>query len=150
MVDGRVVLGTDAGFKAAVDVADDGRSLEDDEVYQETLEDAPDERLGYIYFNIPAFLEGACEVACGRAARAVERASSRSPLLATCNADESGVRFEATVPKSLAAGLPGRGRGRGHAPAELPADSWLAMAQPDLGKTLDQYIDDSSAAVGRR
>ena len=75
------------------------------------------------------------------ASSAAARRSARSPelfedpVLATLNANEHGVRFEATLPESLArrSRSSARAARRG---AELPADSWLALAQPDLGKTI--------------
>jgi hypothetical protein len=33
---------------------------------------------------------------------------------------------------------------------QLPADSWLAMAQPDLGDTLDKYVEIFGAQLGGR
>ena len=146
VVDGWVVIGSEDGFKAAVDVADDGRSMEDDEAYQDTLDDAPDERLGFIYFNSPAFMK---ELAKMPAGAQLGQLSSffKEPLLATGNADESGIRFEAIVPKSLAAGLPVVAEGSDLA-ADLPGDSWLAMAQPELGKTLNQYIELVGGTIG--
>ena len=33
---------------------------------------------------------------------------------------------------------------------ELPADSWLALAQPDLGKVLDYYVEAFGQSVGGR
>ena len=146
VVDGWVVIGSEDGFKAAVDVADDGRSMEDDEVYRDTLDDAPDERLGFIYFNSPAFMK---ELAKMPAGAQLGQLSSffKEPLLATGNADESGIRFEAIVPKSLAAGLPVVAEGSDLA-GDLPGDSWLAMAQPELGKTLNQYIELVGGTIG--
>ena len=65
------------------------------------------------------------------------------------NADESAIRFEATVSKSLAAGFPVVAEGADLA-GGLPGDSWLAMAQPDLGKTLEAYVDFFAAQLGGR
>ncbi len=70
-------------------------------------------------------------------------------MLATANADENGVRFEATVSKSLASGFPVVAEGADLV-GGLPADSWLALAQPDLGKTLDSYVDLYGAQLGGR
>ena len=148
VVDGWVVVATVPGFKAAVDVADDGRSLEDDEDFQKTLDDAPDERLGYFYVNTPALLKTLQQSPAG-AQLGQFREFFKHPLLATINADESGVRFEATVPKSMAAGFPVVAEGADLA-GQLPGDSWLAMAQPDLGKTIEQYVELFGAQLGGR
>jgi hypothetical protein len=148
VVDGWVVIATVPGLKAAVDVADDGRSLEDDEDFQKTLENAPEERLGYFYINSPAFVK-ALQQSPGGAQLGQFREFFKEPFLATINADDSGVRFEATVPKSLAAGFPVVAEGADLA-GQLPADSWLAMAQPDLGKTVDRYVTAFGAQLGGR
>ena len=148
VVDGVVVLGTVPAFKAAVDVAEGGRALEDDEKFKKTLEDAPEDRLGYFYFNSPALLETLQQSPSGAQLGPLKK-FFKEPLLATMDADESGVRFEATVSKSLAAGFPIVAEGADIA-GQLPGDSWLAMAQPELGKTLDQYVDLYGAQLGGR
>jgi hypothetical protein len=148
VVDGWVVLATVRGFKAAVDVADEGRSLDDDESFQKTLDDAPEDRLGYFYVNTPAFVKTLRQTAAGAQLQQFDE-FFKEPFLATIDADESGVRFEATVPKALAAGFPVVAEGADLA-GGLPADSWLAMAQPELGKTLDRYVDLFGAQLGGR
>jgi hypothetical protein len=148
VVDGMVVLGTVPAFKAAVDVADGGSSLEDSENFKKTLEEAPADRLGLFYVNSPALLKTLAQSPAG-AQLGPLKGFFKEPLLATMNADGSGVRFEATVPKSLAAGFPIVAEGADIA-GQLPADSWLAMAQPELGKTLDQYVELFGAQLGGR
>jgi hypothetical protein len=148
VVDGWVVIATVPGFKAAVDVADDGRSLEDDEDFQKALEGAPEERLGYFYINSPALLKTLQQSPAGAQLGQFQE-FFKEPFVATINADDSGVRFEATVPKSLAAGFPVVAEGADLA-GQLPGDSWLAMAQPDLGKTADRYVEVFGAQLGGR
>ena len=148
VVDGVVVLGTVPAFKAAVDVADGGRALEDDEKFQKTLADAPEDRLGYLYVNSPALLKTLEQSPAG-AQLGPLKGFFKEPLLATMDADEAGIRFEASVPKSLATGFPIVAEGADIA-GQLPGDSWLAMAQPDLGKTLDQYVELFGAQLGGR
>lgn len=148
VVDGMVVLGTVPAFKAAVDVADSGRSLEDDQKFQKTLEGASEDRLGYIYVNSPEIFK-TLEQSPAAMQLGQLKGFFKEPVVATMNADESGVRFEASVPKSLAAGFPIVAEGADIA-GQLPADSWLAMAQPDLGKTLEQYVELFGAQLGGR
>ena len=50
------------------------------------------------------------------------------------------MRLETTLPESLSAAFPILGEGSGRA-GDLPADSWLAIAQPDLGKTISYFVD---------
>lgn len=148
VVDGWAVFGTERGFKDVVDVADGESSIEDDDDFQRTLEDAPDERLGYLYFNTPVFMKQLESSAAG-AQLGQFREFFKEPFLATMNVDESGVRFEATVPKSLAAAFPVVAEG-GDLVGDLPADSWLALAQPELGRTLEQYLDLFGVQLGGR
>jgi hypothetical protein len=151
VVDDWLVLGTERAFKAAVDTAGGDEPLADDEGYKNTVEDAADERLGFFYIDMPALYEQLQRSGAAAATALPQgfRDFFKEPLLATIDANADGVRFEATVPKSVAAGFPVVAEGSDLA-ADLPADSWLALAQPDLGKTIDQYIDLFGDAAGGR
>jgi hypothetical protein len=148
VVDGWVVLGSEAGFKAAVDTADGGSALEGDDAYKKALADAPDERLGLVYFNTPAFVE---QVRKSGASAALGPFTGlfKDPVLATINANEHGVRLEATLPASISKAFPILGASGGRA-ADLPADSWLALAQPDLGKLISYFVDAFGGMAGGR
>jgi uncharacterized protein DUF3352 len=148
VLDGWLVLGNEGGFEAAVDTLEGGEPIDEDDDYRETLVDAPDERLGFLYFNSPAVIE-LLERSPAGATLGQFRRFFQQPLVATLDADEAGVRFEASVPASLAAGFPMVAEGADLA-GELPADSWLAMAQPDLGKTIDQLVELFGAGFGGR
>ena len=148
VVDGWVVLGNEGGFKAAVDTAEGGAELEDDEAYGKALRDAPDDRLGFVYFNTPAFVSQLQKSGAG-AAVGPFAGLFKDPLLATFNANEHGVRLEATLPESLSSAFPILGDSGGRA-ADLPADSWLALAQPDLGKTISYFVDAFGSLAGGR
>jgi hypothetical protein len=148
VVDGWVVLGTEAGFKAVVDTVEGGSSLDEDERYEEALADAPAERLGFFYVNSPAFLDELEKSGAG-AALGEFRRFFEDPVLVTLDADHAGLRFEAAVPATAAAGFPFMAEGSDLA-GELPADAWLAMAQPELGKTVEQYVDLIGKSLGGR
>jgi hypothetical protein len=148
VVDGWLVLGNPGGVKTAIDTVEDGETIEDDDRFRETLEDAPEERLGFVYANMPAVLREVQGMP-GAAALGQFRQFFEEPVLVTANADEAGVRFEGTIPASLLAGFPIVAEGTGAA-AELPADSWLALAQPDLGKTVEVYADLIGSTLGGR
>ena len=148
VLDGWVVLGNVEGFKAAVDTADGGKPIEDDESYTGALDDAPDERLGFVYFNTPAFVDELGDSG-GAAALGQFKDLFKDPILATLNVTEDGVRLEATLPESISTAFPLFGQG-GDLAAKLPADSWLALAQPDLGKTIDQLVDLFGQSAGGR
>jgi hypothetical protein len=148
VVEGWLVVGNEAGFKAAVDAAG-GESLDGDDRYQEALDDAAsEERLGFLYLNSPAFLDQLRKSGAGAALGQFEQ-FFRDPFLATVDADSDGIRLEAVVPESLATAFPVVAEGSGMA-GELPADAWLAVAQPDLGKTVEQILDFFAAQLGGR
>src|SRR5918998_1074654 len=93
LVDGWVVLGNVGGFKAAVDTAGGGAPIEDDERFTEALADAPEERLGFLYFNTPAFVDQFTKSGNG-AALGPFAGVFKDPVVATLNVDEHGVRLE--------------------------------------------------------
>jgi len=148
VVDGWVVLGSESGFKAVVDTAEGGPPIEDDDAYTKALDDAPEERLGFLYFNTPAFVKQLQKTGAG-ASLGPFAGLFKDPLLATFNATEQGVRLEATLPESLSAAFPILGDSGGRA-ADLPADSWLAIAQPDLGKAISYFVDAFGGLAGGR
>ncbi|MGH2741870.1 MAG: DUF3352 domain-containing protein [Thermoleophilaceae bacterium] len=148
VVDGWLVLGNPGGVRTAIDTVEDGESIDEDDSYKETLEDAPEERLGFVYANLPG-LYRELQRTPGAAALGSFRKIFEEPVLVTANADEAGVRFEGTVPATLLTGLPIVAEGTGAA-AELPADAWLALAQPDLGKTIETYLDLIGSSIGGR
>ena len=76
VVDGWVVLGSESAFKAAVDTAEGGKPIEDDDPYTKALADAPEDRLGFVYVNTPAFVKQLPKTAPGRLGRS--RTSSRT------------------------------------------------------------------------
>ena len=61
MFDGFLVLGSEAGVKAAIDASKDGPTLSDDDAYRKATENAASDRLGLFYVNSPEFLNVARE-----------------------------------------------------------------------------------------
>ena len=90
--------------------------------------DAPDERLGFVYFNTPAFAEAASQRSArgaplGPFARLLQGPGARHGS----TPNEHGVRLEATLPESLSQRLPDPRRGRRAAPASCrptPGSRW--------------------------
>ena len=148
VLEGWLVLGNPGGVKTAIDTVEDGEPIEDDDSYRETLEDATEDRLGFVYANMPELLREVQNTP-GAAELGQLRQFFEEPLLGTVTADEAGVRFEATVPARLLAGFPFMAEGGGATEA-LPADSWLALGQADLGKTIDGYLDLAAGSLGGR
>jgi hypothetical protein len=148
VVDGFLVVGSEQGFKAAVDTSEGGSPLSDDERYEEATADLAKDRLGLVYLNMPA-LERAVQQAPGAVPLGQFGDLFKNPVVATFDVDQDGVTMEADAPASLASSLPFFGQGS-ELINELPADSWLALAQPDLGKVLDYYVDAFGQAAGGR
>jgi len=141
VVDGWVVIGTEGAFKAAVDTAEGGSSLDDDEKFQDAIGDAADDRLGFVYVDTPSLakrLQGA-GAPVGPFADIF-----KDPVVATVNATAQGVRIESKLPKSFSAAIPFFGEG-GDLAGDLPADSWLALSVPNLGETLSGVFSAFSA-----
>jgi Protein of unknown function (DUF3352) len=147
VVDGWLMLGTPPAVKAAIDTAEGEAAIEDDERYRETLDDAPEDRLGFIYVDMPGLYEQ-LQQASGPVPLGPFQGIFDDPILVTADANESGVRFEAALPKSMLAGFPILSEGSGA--GELPAGSWVALAQPDLGQTIQGYVDVIAETVGGR
>ncbi len=148
VTDGVVVLGSKSGLEAALDAADGGSRLSDDEDYETALQDAAKDRLGLFYLNSPELFKATAQWQ-GAALPGSFRKFFEEPYVATVAADEDGVVFEASTPEALAKTVPFLGQGS-ELVNELPADSWLALAQPDLGKLADFYIDAFAPVAGGR
>jgi hypothetical protein len=146
VLDGFLVLGTEAGVKAVIDTSKGGKKLSDDENYKNALEGASEDRLGLFYLNSPQFLKSA------QGTMALPQSFQKffkEPFVATVDADDDGVVFEGKVPQETAQTFGFVGQGSDLL-GELPGDSWLAMAQTDFGKLIDFYVDAFGAAVGGR
>jgi hypothetical protein len=144
--DGFLVLGSEAGVKAAIDTSKGGKKLSEDESYTNALDDAADDRLGFFYMNSPELLRSLRES--GTPLPDSFGKFFEEPLVATLDADKDGVTFEGTVPEEI-----GRASLFGQASdlvEELPGDSWLGMAQTDFGKLIDFYVDAFAGVAGGR
>jgi Protein of unknown function (DUF3352) len=146
VLDGFLVLGTEAGVKAVIDTSEGGEKLSDDDAYKKALEDASEDRLGLFYVNSPQFLKSAQ----GTAAlpQSFEK-FFKEPFVATVDADDDGVVFEGKVPAETAQTFGFVGQGSDLL-TELPGDSWVAMAQTDFGKLIDFYVDAFAPLAGGR
>jgi uncharacterized protein DUF3352 len=148
VVKGFLVVGSEAGFKQAVDVADGDTSLDGADDFDQALADVPDDRLGFFYFNGKALVESANAVP--DAFRASYRKIFKKPYAATLKADAAGFEFAAKLSRDAVAGFaPFLGEGTDFV-GELPGDSWLALGQPEFGKALNRSIDLFAANLGGR
>lgn len=144
--DGFLVLGTEAGVKAAIDTSKGGKTLSDDENYTNALDDASEDRLGFFYMNSPELLTSLRES--GTPVPDSYGKFFEEPLVATLDVDEDGVVFEGTLPEGIgSAALFGQAS---DLVEELPGDSWLGLAQTDFGKLLDFYVESFAGLAGGR
>jgi hypothetical protein len=144
--DGFVVLGDEAGVKAAIDASKSDAKLSDDETYQNAIDEAADDRLGLVYVNSPELMKALQRT--GTPLPESFRDFFREPAVATIDADGDGISIEGSVPEDVArASFLGQGS---EMLTELPGDSWLAIAQTDFGKLLDFYIGFAAGVAGGR
>jgi hypothetical protein len=145
--DGFVVVGTEAGVKAAIDTSKGDSPLADTDDYKGAIDDVSDDRLGLVYINSPQILKDNTNAAAG----VPENFKSvfEEPAVITVDADSDGVVFESSLPEATADTLPFLGQGS-ELIEDLPADSWVALAQPDFDKTLDFFIESIAGFAGGR
>jgi hypothetical protein len=101
---------------------------------QEGHRDAASDRLGLFYVNSPEFLH-----ARGRAGARMPDSFKKffqEPVVATVDADDDGVVVEAQRPAQLARSFAFFGEAS-DVLGDLPADSWVALGQKDLGKLIE-------------
>jgi len=150
VVDGFVVAGNERGVKAAIDVSkDDARPIEDSDTYDKALEDLPDDRLGFVFINMPKLLDSVRDTVGSSMLGRFGKLFSE-PYVISADADADGVEFSTTLPQSLSnLIIPLFGEGTDLI-RDLPGNSWAALAQPNLGKTLDYYVDLFAEQAGGR
>ena len=150
VVDGWLVAGTERGVRAAIDMTeDDARTIGESDAYDRATGDVPDDTLGFLYLNSPKLLDGLKGTLGSAAAEPFLKAFSE-PYVVTGDADAGGFEFTSTLPAGLSnLVLPIFGEGTDLIEG-LPADSFAALAQPNLGKTIDYYVDLFAGAAGGR
>ena len=149
VVDGYLVIGTEPGFKAAVDAGKEGKPIDESQAYKRAQEGAPSDRLGSVFINSPVLAKQLENVG-GTAGLSGIRKLLRDPYLTTLSADDAGLELAAVLPPSLA-DYSGPFLGAGtDLVGDLPGGSWAAVGAPDLGKTLDRSVDLFADAVGGR
>jgi Protein of unknown function (DUF3352) len=145
--DGFLVIGTEGGVKAAIDTSKGGSTLSDSDDYTGAIDDLSDDRLGVLFVNSPQLLKDNTNAAAGIPENF--KKVFEEPSVVTVDADNDGVAFEGSLPQDTAGTLPFLGQGS-ELIKDLPADSWLAMAQPDFDKTLDFFIESAAGFAGGR
>jgi Protein of unknown function (DUF3352) len=145
--DGFLVIGTEAGVKAAIDTSKGDSTLSGSDDYNNAIDDLSDDRLGLFFINSPQLLKDNTN-----AAASVPESFKKvfeQPVVVTVDADNDGIAFEGSLPEGTLDTLPFLGQGSDLI-EDLPADSWLAAAQPDFDKTLDFFIESAAGFAGGR
>jgi hypothetical protein len=144
VVDGFLTIGSEAGFKAMVDVSGGEDSLADSETYTDTTDVLTEDRLATFYFDGAALTEALEES--GAPAGAMEFGSfgifggSLTPTAGALFVESDKVVFESTTRPGDEDGEDTPEISDGLLP-DLPADSWGAFGIPDLGTTLETVYD---------
>ena len=149
VVDGFVVIGTERALKVAIDTAAGGEALEDDDAYDKAISEVAEERLALIYVNSPKLYELARQNTQGMPLPDSFKDIFSEPYVATVDVEDDGVLVEANTPRSLSKSVPFFGAGSDLV-EEMPADSWLAVAQPKFGDLADYYLDAFGVMAGGR
>lgn len=146
VVDGHAVIGSEGGLKAAVDASKEGSdTIEDSDRVSESLDRLPDDTLASFYLDGKKLVsslgpEGAI------VAPFLEVFDE--PYVFGVSAESDAVVVDSTLPTALTA-FAGPLFGSGtEAVGELPADSWYAAGQPEVGKTLQSLVSLFAGAVG--
>lgn len=141
LIDDKLVVGTESSFMVAVDAAE-GESLVDSEEYRGMTDALSDERLVTAFVNPGAALDAAI-----REEGEIDRSEERllRPLLGgpLANSAAAGiVAAEDSVSLETTAFGSAEDAGPGSLLIEsLPAESWLAVAAPELGTMLAGVLD---------
>ncbi len=146
VVDGHAVIGTEAGLKAALDTAESGDSIEGVERVEEALDRLPDDTLASVYFDGRKLLSS---LGPQGALFAPFVSIFNEPYVLGLSVESDAVVVDSTLPAALV-GLVGPlffGSGT-DAVRDLPADSFFAAGQPEVGESLQALVRLFAGAVG--
>jgi hypothetical protein len=144
-----VVVGTEPGFKAAVD-ASKGESLADGNNLRAVRSKVAEDRVGLFYLDVQGLLRTAGQATgsspeIGALLQSVTAAAPKT-IGAAFQAQPDVLRIDGVslgTPKSASSGASGA-----DVVAGLPADSWLALGIGKSGETLDRTLETISGAGG--
>jgi hypothetical protein len=160
------VAGTEAGFRAVVDTAEGGESLEGSDAYADVTARLNDDNLGVLYFNFASFIDQARESGAvmpeDESALELLGDSFERPFAMTVFAASEGIVVESASPvpsEGPVSDIVGVLMEEANV-AELPSDAWVAFGLPgigrlaellfDLGRSLDEATDaDLTELAGR-
>jgi hypothetical protein len=156
LVEGFVVLGTEAEFKKSIDAAK-GDGLDSDDRFKKAMDGLEDDRLGSFYVDVKTLIDTAARQD-PQAGAQLEQAKRIFPVdkigavAGGLMADGDRIAVDATaqVPENaFPAGLGSLYSG-GATPllGELPGESWVAFGAPDFGPALKGIYQQAAGAFG--
>ncbi len=146
VVEGNVVIGTEGGFKAAVDTAAGEESIEGAERVEEALDRLPEDSLATVYFDGRKLLSS---LGPEGALFAPFVGIFSEPYVVGLSVESDAVVVDSTLPAALV-GLVGPlffGSGT-DVIEDLPVDSFFAAGQPEIGESLGKLVRLFGSAAG--
>jgi hypothetical protein len=145
-----VVIGTEPGFKGAVD-ASKGSSLAEADALKKSRATVSQERSGFAYLDVAGFLRQAISAAGDTAAQAAPLLDPVAKALPTTVAAALDAEPDLLRVDSAAFGQPAStpaGKSGADALAALPGDAWLGAGAGELGQTLTSFLDGIASGGG--
>jgi Protein of unknown function (DUF3352) len=158
VVDGAVIVGTEKGFKSAIDAQKAGRRLADSAPFKKARDVVGTDGAGFAYADPGRFFDLAAGAASGKlsqgdgqslqAFKALLAGSGLQSVAASLNVARDALQVDAAAigMKASAAGA-GRGDGPGAA-AAVPAGSWLSVGIGDVSGTVQNALKSFGSAGG--
>lgn len=146
VVDGHAVVGTEPGLKAAVDTAGSGDSIEGSERVEEALDRLPDDTLASAYFDGRKLLSA---IGPEGAVLAPFLNVFDEPYVLGLSAESDAVVLDTTLPAAFSSfAAPLVFGSATDAVLDLPADSFYAAGQPELGESISSLVRLFAGAAG--
>jgi hypothetical protein len=150
LVGDAVVIGTEPGFKGAVD-ASKGSSLAESDALEKARAEVSQERSGFAYLDVAGFLRQAMGAAGDTAAQAAPLLDPIAKALpktvgAALDTEPDLLRVDSAAFGQPASAQPAKSGA--DALAALPADSWLGVGAGDVGQTLTNVLDGIASGGG--
>ena len=142
-----VVIGDESAFRDAVD-ASTGQSLAEAGDFKTQLDQAPDDRVGFVYADPRAIVDalqkaGSVTEADVASAGPQLKALLGEPIVATVSATEDQLALQASAAAGAASASADALLLR-----DFPDEAWLAFAVPDVGQTYARLLEQVRAAPG--
>jgi hypothetical protein len=150
IVDGFLVVGSDAGMRAAID-ASKGRTLTESDQFKKATDGVSDERVGFMYADLGSLIRLASQAAGDQfpAGALLGGVLAGKPLVITARAENQALIIEGN--SAAATGSLSKSPGAAKSLMDgMPSDSWAAMAIPGFGNVISQFVTGFSAVFGGR